>query len=350
MAIVKLGDMFNIKSGDYHAVKELDSGDIPLISCGDTNNGLVGFFDIPEENIYEDKITVAYNGTPLLTKYHPYRFGAKDDVGVLIPKQPMATETSLYIAALIRNKMWRFSFGRKCFRSKLGTVEIDIPGDDKDGTLKIDENAIRNVWSKEIKGFIPEKKEIKDGIAVKKWGEFNITSIFSTSRGDFHSLQKLDEGDLPTVSRVSTDNGIAGYYAKPDDAKIYPSGMITVSTVSADAFVQLHPFIATDNVILCVPKIPLAEHTLFFIASMINYQKWRYSYGRQCYKRKFEQINIYLPIKDEDIIDEGAILDLMENTPYWHKLKNRDVELSTDKDRFFNLLNRASTPLDEEES
>nr|WP_276978067.1 hypothetical protein [Ferrimicrobium acidiphilum] len=35
-------------------------------------------------------VTVAYNGSwPLLTKYHPYKFGTKDDVGLLIPKNPL---------------------------------------------------------------------------------------------------------------------------------------------------------------------------------------------------------------------------------------------------------------------
>ena len=40
-----LDKLFKVKSGDYHATKELDPGDIPLISCGVMEQGLVGFFD-----------------------------------------------------------------------------------------------------------------------------------------------------------------------------------------------------------------------------------------------------------------------------------------------------------------
>ena len=100
----RLPQLFEIKAGDFHATKELDAGKVPLISCGDVDNGLVGFFHIPKENIYERCLTVAFNGTPLLTKFHPYRFGAKDDVAVLIPRDTMSDSTLLHIAALL-NRM-----------------------------------------------------------------------------------------------------------------------------------------------------------------------------------------------------------------------------------------------------
>ena len=76
---VPLSRIFDIQSGNFHATAELDPGDIPLISCGETNNGLVGKYDIAQEKTFERCLTVAYNGSwPLLTKYHPYRFGAKE--------------------------------------------------------------------------------------------------------------------------------------------------------------------------------------------------------------------------------------------------------------------------------
>lgn len=123
----RLPQIFEIKAGDFHATKELDAGKVPLISCGDGDNGLVGFFQIPKENTYERCLTVAFNGTPLLTKFHPYRFGAKDDVAVLIPRDPMSDSTLLYIAALLNRMTWRYSYGRKCFRQKLEGVSISLP-------------------------------------------------------------------------------------------------------------------------------------------------------------------------------------------------------------------------------
>jgi type I restriction enzyme M protein len=96
----KINQIFQVKSGDYHAMtKELDAGDVPPISCGDVDNGFVGNYDIPQENQYRHCLTVAYNGQPILTKYHPYYFGTKDDVAVLIPKETLQPSTLLFIAA-----------------------------------------------------------------------------------------------------------------------------------------------------------------------------------------------------------------------------------------------------------
>ncbi len=149
------------------------------------------------------------------------------------------------------------------------------------------------------------------------WGKFSILQIFDIKRGDFHSIADLDPGNYMTISRVSTDNGVVGYFDKPDKANAYPRGYVTVSTVSGDAFVQLDDFIATDNVVVCKPKQRFQPATLFFLAFMINHQKWRYSYGRQCYTAKLAKMNLDLPITDKGEIDEELILRMIQHASYW---------------------------------
>jgi hypothetical protein len=70
-------DLFKIQPGDFHATSELDPVDVPLISCGEENNGLIGYYDIPSDKTYARVLTVAFNGFPLTTKFHPYRFGCQ---------------------------------------------------------------------------------------------------------------------------------------------------------------------------------------------------------------------------------------------------------------------------------
>jgi hypothetical protein len=124
----RVDELFTVKSGDFHATKELDPGLVPLISCGDTRNGLLGYFDIPHESTYQHCITVAYNGSwPLMAKFHPYRFGAKDDVAVLSPSEPMQDTTLFYVIALLNRMIWRYSYGRKCFHEKLCAVHLTVP-------------------------------------------------------------------------------------------------------------------------------------------------------------------------------------------------------------------------------
>jgi type I restriction enzyme M protein len=143
----RVRELFEVQSGDCRAVSELDEGVYPLISCGDINNGLVGYYDIPDEWRYSRAITVAYNGSwPLTSKFHPYTFGAKDDVAVLLPKNSMPDSLMLYVAAMLNRMVWRYSYGRKCFREKLQEVNIMLPviGD----KATIDQTAINGQFAR----------------------------------------------------------------------------------------------------------------------------------------------------------------------------------------------------------
>ncbi|SRR5260221_5097414 len=123
----QIGQLFRLVPGHFHAKSELDSGRVPLISCGWENNGLIGYYDIPNENTHSHVLTVAFNGAPLTTHFHPYRFGAKDDVAVLLPISPMPNSVLIYVAALLNAKTWRYSYGRKCYREKLKNVSLTLP-------------------------------------------------------------------------------------------------------------------------------------------------------------------------------------------------------------------------------
>ncbi len=267
-------ELFKAKSGDFHAIKELDNGDIPLISCGGFDNGLVGYFDIPENKTYSYTLTIAYNGQPLTTKYHPYAFGAKDDVAVLLPRTKLQEKTLLYIASLFNNQSWRYSYGRKCFKRKLRKLSLNLPVTPS-GT--IDEQYISSLFPS-VRDVLPLKNDVKImDYQCASWKLFKVTELFDLERGGFHSLSHLDEGDVNTVSRTSYNNGVVGQYAPPEKVRLYESCLITVSTVTGDAFVQPDQFIATDNVVICKPKKPCELAGVFFMALMINRVKWRYS-------------------------------------------------------------------------
>ena len=147
--------------------------------------------------------------------------------------------------------------------------------------------------------------------------KFIFTDVFIPERGHFHAIDKLEPGECPTISRTSTDNGIVGFYKKPETAKIFESGFLTVSTVTGDAFLQHYPFIATDNVIICVPKQTLRKTTLVYIQAVINKIKWRYSYGRQPYKRILQKAEFFLPVNSKNKIDEDVIEKIVTEIPYW---------------------------------
>lgn len=208
-------------------------------------------------------------------------------------------------------------------------VYLDQAAPSKNQIAESIEHSVRDLFSYLIKinkailkpELLPEGKPAKLGNPV--WESFNITKYFNLKRGNFHSIADLDPGPYPTISRTSTDNGLIGFYDKPEKAVVWNPGTISVSTVTGDAFIQPVPFIATDNVVLLTAKPEYKDlrlTTLLFIAVMINEVKWRYSYGRQCYKTKFATTNIMLPVKNSRL-DEGFMQGAVESASYW-KLVN----------------------------
>lgn len=188
------------------------------------------------------------------------------------------------------------------------------------------EESIRNMLAHLVKigkakllaGLIrpPEKSNAKP----TAWKRFVVTDFFDLLRGHFHSIADLDTGTHPTVSRAGTDNGLVGFFEKPEKAKVFEPGMISVSTVTGDAFVPPVPFIATDNVVLCRPKEAYKDmgwEWRFFVQLMINEVKWRYSYGRQCYKTKFAKTEIVLPVTRAGTLDTDYMAAVVRGTPHW---------------------------------
>jgi hypothetical protein len=153
--------------------------------------------------------------------------------------------------------------------------------------------------------------------------EFKITELFHLQRGHFHAINRLKSGSYPTVSRVDDDNGIVGFYNKPKKAEVFSKHLLTVSTVTGDTFLQYQPFIATDNVVVCIPKSEFKVSTLLYIQAVLNKVKWRYSYGRQCYKGVLQKATLSLPIDEKGEINEEYIEAIAKNQPYWNALNER---------------------------
>ena len=124
---IPLTAMFDVKRGNIHNASLFGPGETPLVSCSTRNNGILAYLDVTDAPIYEHAVTVAYNGSPLTAKYHPYQFAAKDDVAVLLPKPGLTLEAVLLVATWCSSQTWRYSYYRKCYHTKLTRLEVPMP-------------------------------------------------------------------------------------------------------------------------------------------------------------------------------------------------------------------------------
>ena len=137
----RLEDLFELMPGYYHALDRLDPGPVPVVSCSGEDNGIAGYYSVDSRSLHQAKLTIALNGSPLLTTWHPYTFAGKDDVAICTPRTSLRVTTLRFIQALTNRDRWRFSYYRKCYMSKLQRFSIQLPSKED----WIDEETIASV-------------------------------------------------------------------------------------------------------------------------------------------------------------------------------------------------------------
>jgi type I restriction enzyme M protein len=120
-----------IDRGDCKPLNSTPSGDIPVITTTEINNGIDGYYAVSNATLFMDAITIPANGSKYKAFYHPYEFAAVPDVLVCKLKPEYDSfEMKVFICAGINKSSWRFSYFRKCNESKImKDVKIAFPVD-----------------------------------------------------------------------------------------------------------------------------------------------------------------------------------------------------------------------------
>ena len=127
----KLKDLFEIKltKGDIKADKT-DGGTVPLVSSGESNNGVVKY--INEEG---DGIAETFPGNTITLDmfchayYQPNAYYAVGHgrVNILIPKFQLNKYIGSFLTTIIEKEMYRFSYGRAVYSNVAERIKIKLP-------------------------------------------------------------------------------------------------------------------------------------------------------------------------------------------------------------------------------
>ena len=123
----KLIDLFDIegsKTTKASTLEEIGSGKYPYITTKSTNNGIEGYFNTWTEKGNVLTIDSACVGT---CYYQEENFTASDHVEKLIPKFKMNKYNALFLATVINQSNFKYSYGRGRCKSRLKAETIKLP-------------------------------------------------------------------------------------------------------------------------------------------------------------------------------------------------------------------------------
>ena len=126
----RIDEIFDCERGKVPPLNRLNPGSIPVITTLTTANGIAGYFDVRDDHIRNNCVTIALNGDSGHAFYHPYSFGAVGDMLVCQIKDDFRDdiEFALFVCSQITRNSWRYSWYRKATQDRLQTeVIITLP-------------------------------------------------------------------------------------------------------------------------------------------------------------------------------------------------------------------------------
>jgi hypothetical protein len=249
-------------------------------------------------------ITVALGGTVLSSFYQDEPFYTAYHVASLYPKQNLTKEQMIFYACVIKQNRYKYNYGRQANKTLKNILVPDI-------------NEIPEyVYQSTISKYCLENQPLSDkkiALCTEKWKWFNISDLFRAERGRRLTKENRICGDIPLITAGETNEGLANYIAN-DEMKIYHDA-ITID-MFCNCVYRDYEFACDDNILVLTINNAVSKYVKLFLSTIIEYDKYRYDYGRQYRLKNFKKHKIKLPIDTKGLPDWQFMEDYIKSLPY----------------------------------
>ena len=109
------------------------------------------------------------------------------------------------------------------------------------------------------------------------------------------------------------NNGVEGFYDfYTEDGNV----LIIDSAVKGVCSYQAQKFTASDHVEKLIPKFELNPYLAMFFITLINLERYRYSYGRKFNQIRIKETEIILPVDKNNEPDYKFMEDYIKSLQY----------------------------------
>lgn len=326
-------DIFIIQKGKRLTKAEMIDGNINYIGATDSNNGITATIG-NSEYVYEgNKITVSYNGSIAEAYYQEKPFWATDDVNVLTLKgYQLNAYIALFLTTIIHIEKYRFNYGRKWDKALMQQTKIKLPIK-SNNTPKWE--WIEQYVKETIIPKLPSKaKAVWDGTYNNKpicttqisldsveWDWFNVKDIFPTIEKCkcSNATELLEDGDdIAYIGAKKSDNGVMRY-VKYDESLITKGNCIVFIGDGQGSvgycIYQPNDFIGSTTLVAGYNQ-HLNQYVAQFLITILDMERYRYSFGRKYNKSAITSTKIKLPAKPNGTPDWEFMENYIKSLPY----------------------------------
>lgn len=324
----KISSIFSIYNGKGITKEEIadNPGTFTVVQSGEENNGILGKIDLDycksmNYTLSEKScLTVARSGSAGYVSYQPEGCVVGDSAKILLLNNDRATNSQyLFMRTILSANKFKYAYGRKVTEEKYMNDTVKLPiRHNPDGSAFIDETRKYSV-----EGYVPDWKFMNHyihslhykpittknkigrtpNLNVHRWKKFKIEDIFEVKYGvnlELNTCIEVDKSDPDSVNfvaRTAENNGITSRVKIIDGVTPQKSGLISVAGGGSvlSTFYQDEPFYSGRDLYTLDAKAAISPASKIFIITVIEQNKYKYSYGRQANKTLHTLI-IRLPI------------------------------------------------------
>ena len=277
----EINDIFDItlSNGD-NKPDDLPKGDIPLVSSGSENQGIVGKFNTWTTIYPKYSLTIDMFGNAYMHAYK-YQTVSHGRINILLYKNSKYAkpEIGLYLATAINKvtQTGQYGFSNMLSSKKINPLKIKVPVTPT-GKLdtaymasyvqKIEASYVQKIeasYVQKIEASYVQKIEAYLAVlgyksladcqinqhdldvlhAKPKMGKIKVNSLFSISK--LKGLNKNDlninnKGKYPYITRTAQNNGVESYTDFVDNEHLQPAGTFSLGLMQMSLFYQSKPW------------------------------------------------------------------------------------------------------------
>lgn len=305
----RIGDLFEAcLSKDDIQPKDFVEGEIPLVSSGKENNGIIAFVEDKKARLWEaNTLTIDMFGK-VFYQENPYFAVSHGRVNILLPKISMTKECLQFMGCAIEKvTLQKYAFNEMCTGTKVLKDNIKLPAT-PDGApdWAYMESHIANLETKVAESLTmlqTAKDAEKKKVDTREWGEFRVGELFEVKISksvDKGGLEFTEDGEYDFIGRTPLNNGIQG---KLNKLKFEANQEGTYSIAQIGMHVcqyRERKWYASQNLFVLTPFAEKSHKANKFIATVIT----RYldcAYGEDTYAtyptaKTLPHLKIKLPV------------------------------------------------------
>lgn len=305
-----LNDIFGFKlaKGDNQP-KNMNQGRIPVVSAGETNNGVTAFVSNPDEgSVFQSgTVTVDMFGKAF---WHGYDYCAVSHGRVNILDLNAPNNSSQFISTCIdEGTISKYSYNQMCSQKRLTRQKVMLPVTDSGEPdyeymaeyTRQKRETMLDKYRKYVEAHIAELGELVEipTLDGKEWNHFRMPEIFGLiQRGK--RLKNADHvpGIVPYVSSTANNNGVDDYIEATPGTRAFGDCISLANSGSVGtAFYEPFEYVASDHV-TALKTEGMSKYVYLFLTSTIEKQGSNFNFNREINDARIKNMQIMLPVTD----------------------------------------------------